>query len=447
MDSASFGFRLFRWRRAVLVAAVLALGVAFGAGPIGRLRARLPDPLNDNTHIEVLTEAPAPPVGTPLVTLRPRLEVLGVVEAELPDAPRPLPSDRVLRVSIYPEARERIREDARFVVRVTTPDLLEIFSTHFTPERRRALAARIERWYRAHETALARAGARVRAIVAEQLGADELGMRLRNDPLVRNAVGAAIEREVIEAIDWRQVVTDFLESPAGDATGRLLGETRIVPTLWEGLRAGYAARLRRALGSVEPAPLEPPEDETEDGESGTARWLARQLSALFAPDAAAFERAALDEARRHIEAAVPKHEAELGARFSDLGLQLLEEHEVERKLVNAGRRLVHDEGLRTAILERYGPEAWQRLERLGAALATDTELATLLREAADRALELLVAVLREVALDETGTGPNPLVVAFVRARMLGRTQPLLVLESPGVGAPVEDGSRFEARTR
>jgi hypothetical protein len=443
MSLDTLGFRLFRWRWRIGLAALAVLAVVFGGDAVARFRARLPDPLNRNRHIEVLTEGEPPPVGTPFVCLRPRLRVVGVVEAHLDDAERPLATDRVVRVSVYPEAEDLIRDDARLTLRVSTPDLLEIFSTHFTPERRADLTARVGRWYDAHEDALATALGRVRELTAEHLGADELGTRLREDPLLRDAVGAAIETEVLGAIDWEQVVTDFLDSPAGDATGKLLGETRVMPTLWSGVREGYAARFRRAMGSTEPRELEPEEERRE----GVGGWIIDRVIGLVAPDSFAFEEAALAEATRHIKGAYPEHEAALGGTFSELGVQLVEDHTLEDKLLAAGKRLVSDEALQSEIMARHGPEAWARVQRLAGALGTDGELLELLRAAADRALELFIAVLREVALDETGAGPNPLVVGFLRARVLGRTQPMLVLEEPGTGSPVSDGARFEARRR
>ncbi|GIW70846.1 MAG: hypothetical protein KatS3mg102_0388 [Planctomycetota bacterium] len=453
MSLEEVGFRLFTWRWRIGLVALGLVALVLGREPLARLRARLPAPLHANPHILVLTDAPPPPVGTPFVLLRPELRVLGVVEALEPRAPRPLAADQVVRVSLFPETAELVRDDARIALRLSTPDLLEIFATHFTAERRAAAARRLAEWYRAHERDLEAALARVRELAAEHLGADELGRRLLADPALRAAIGTSLQAELLDQIDWDRVVEDYLDSPAGDATGRFLAEAGLLRTLWAGMRGGYAARVRRALGYVEPGPLEPgvpPPGGAEPGEEdqrGVGAWLREQVLALVAPDPLAFEQAALAEAGRNLKAAFPRHKAELGAGFSQFAVELTEELRLEQRLLAAGARLAGDRQLQAEIVARHGPEAWERVQRLAGALGSDAELQQRLRRAADSALELLIALLREVALDETGTGPNPLVVAFLRARLLGRTQPLLVLEQPGSGSPVSAGQRFEARRR
>src|SRR5205085_6697519 len=116
------------------------------------------------------------------------------------------------------------------------------------------------------------------------------------------------------------------------------------------------------------------------------------------------------------------------------------------RAIAAAQAIAGDEALKAELVRRHGPEARARVERLAAAIATDEELAASARRVVDGALELLAGTLREIALDEAGTGPNPLPVAFVRAR-LHKVGPVLILRTPGSGMAVSEGQVFVARTR
>jgi hypothetical protein len=81
------------------------------------------------------------------------------------------------------------------------------------------------------------------------------------------------------------------------------------------------------------------------------------------------------------------------------------------------------------------------------ALSTDETLAGLSREAITSGLELLAGVLRDLALDDEGRGPNPLLVAFIRARLRGGNGPVVILKVVGSGDPVAEGQVFPCRVR
>lgn len=425
--------RIYALRKAIGWALALLVIAAVGYGPAQTLRARLPDPLNANRHITVITDATRrPPVGTPLVRIDPRLEVLGVVEGVEAAEPAPAPGDYVLRVSLFPEGEALLRDDAELSLRETTPDLLEIVATHLTPERRAEIAARAQAWYGEHQAAIDRTLARVKAIAERELGADELGRKLLEDPLIHAAVSDAIEREVTSRIDWDRVASRALESEAAGTAGELLFEAGAFSSAWAGIREGYAARWRTTFGDEQPP-------EEEDG-------FFNPLS-IFVPRWHNARRAAISRAGEDILEAYPGYRARLHTELGQLGRELASEEDLEHKGFDAARALVRDEALREALIHRHGPEAWERVQRLAKALGEDEQLRALSRQTIDSALELFAGFLRELSLDAEGAGPNPLLVAFMRARLLRKTEPTLIVDDPGVGAPVTEGQRFVSRAR
>jgi hypothetical protein len=467
---------LFARRRAIAAGALAAAVAGPGFTLAARLRARLPDPLNGNRHIAVVTDTPAPPPGTPLLRLEPSLAVIGVVEGPAPGVARPLPSDTALRVSVFPEAEGLLRDDSRIELRVTAPDLLEVVERHFTPERRARLAGRVRAWRAAHEAAIDASLGRVKELCAEHLGADELGRRLYADGGLRGAIAGAFEREVIDPIDWNAVVDRATRSPAATSTGDFLRHAGPISASWAGLRAGYRARWSRVFDDVREGggaaaaggkrTLEAirdgdPDEALLEG-AGTAgdvldrvdvgrivldppAWALEKALSLFVPDARAFSDATLRRAGENLIRAFPKHKDRLARDYAALGKDLASEYHLGDRSLSALRALATDGELLDDIARRYGPEARARVERLLAALASDKELAARGRCVLTSALELLAGTLRELSLDDAGTGPNPLLVAFIRARLLGREEPLLILRSAGSGDPVSDGQIYVAR--
>lgn len=428
---------LFSFRRWFVVAAVLLTMAICGREPLDQLRARLPDPLNDNPHIAVLVDGAPPAAGTPFVTFSPSLRVIGIVEGVDENADKPLPGDTVVRVSLFPAAQGLLRDDARLQLRVTTPDLLEIVANHFTRSRREALAAKLSTWYAEHRVDLLAATDRVRELATEHLGADELGRALLQDPALRTALANGLTHHLVDPIDWEAVLDRFVDSPAGDAAGDYLRETRISTALWRGVREGYAERFRALLGGQVRTRQDPDDD---------AR-LQRSILDVFAPADQAYNKAALASLGDDLKGAFSKHQDTLGTQFKTVGSEVAGELELDKRAFDLGSGLLVDEGLRNAITQRHGPQAWERVEKLAEAMREDELLQVHLKQAVESGLELSVEVLRDVLVDESGSGPNPLVVALVRARVLRRLEPLLVLEFSGVGNPVSEGQRFKARTR
>lgn len=470
--------RLFDRRRELAAVAILACAAPPGLALAARLRARLPDPWNANLHVTVVTDGPAPARGTPLLRLEPSLAVIGVVEGEAALAAPPVPTDVALRVSVFPEAAGLLRDDSRIELRRTTPDLLEIVVHHFTPERRARLAERVSAWRDAHAAAIDRALARLKEICDAELGADELGRKLYRDEALRDAVGFALEREVLDPIDWNAVVERALRSDAASSTGDFLKHAGPITSGWAGLRAGYRARWGRIFGraeeggrsaaagsartldairegDVDEALLEAGgtiADAAERADAGRlavnpASWALERALSLVAPDRDAFNDAALRRAGANLKRAFPKHKAALARDYLSLGRDLGGEVAIGDKSFGALRALAGDDALKDDIARRYGPEARARVERLFAAIAADEKLAKDARAVVDSGLELLAGTLREIALDEAGKGPNPLLVAFVRARLEGgvKAEPVLILRSQGSGDPVAEGAVYISR--
>jgi hypothetical protein len=404
--------------------------------PVERLRARLPDPLNRNRHIVVITDLrPAPPAGTPLVRMTPGLQLIGVVEGLEVGFAVPAPGDQALRVSLFPEGAALLCDDGALSLRVSTPDLLEIVGAHLTEARRKDISARLRAFHAEHEAALASAGERAREIVAAEIGADEVGQRLREDPVIRDALSRAVEEEITRRIDWDRVGRRALDSEAAEVAGELASEAGVVGPAWAVLAEGYAARWRGILFG---APARDPEDDFEG-------WW-RPLN-VFVPRWADGRRAALDKAGVRIADRFPDYQEDLARTGRDLAVDLARDQALEEKGLGAARAVAKDPALRAHVLERHGPDALARLERTGAALAADPELARRVRKTLDAGLELLAAFLRELLLDERGEGPNPLVVAAVRARLLGKDEPVLVVDDLGTGEPAREGQVFVSRTR
>ncbi len=421
-------------KRRLLGWALVALGFGLvGAEPASRLRARLPDPLNRNRHIVVITSAPLPAIGTPLLRLTPSLQVLGVVEGPAPDVPTPVSEDRAVWVSVFPEAERLIREDSEIVLRVTTPDLLEVVATHLTPSRRRRIAARARAWQQAHEQAIDHALDRARELAARELQADELGNKLRKDPVLRAAIADAFDQEVLSRIDWDRVTNHALESDAAESAGALLTEAGPASTLWAGLREGYRDRWSARWSGEEPPGLS----------------IERLLSPLrlLAPTSRGARRGALRRASENVRAALPQHKAQLTRDLQGLSEELLHEHALEQKGLAALKHLGSSATLQAHLRATYGDEAWERASRLAVTLAEDSELQRRARSTIDSGLELLAGLLREILLDDAGVGPNPLVSAFIRARVLGKARPTLILSVEGAGAPVSCGQVFVSRRR
>ncbi|MHC4390354.1 MAG: hypothetical protein ACYS22_03445 [Planctomycetota bacterium] len=424
------------WFRRGWVALALGL-IAFavlGRGPLERLQARLPDPLNRNAHITVIAIDPAPPRGTPLVSVKPRLEVIGVIEA-LSREGVPAEGDVALRVSLFPGTASPLRDDARIVVRESSPDLLEIVSDHLTEERRRALRERVAVWYRAHEHAIDDTLERAKEVVQVELGDDELGQRLMQDEDLRLALGDAVQAEVIDRVDWERVTDRALEGEAGAALGDLLVDAGPLDSAWFAVRDSYKARWKRVFtGSAIP-------------DDGAERTFGDRVSEynVFVPRWEDTRQAALARAGDNLKEAFPEHEERLLASLKGLAEEVSEEEALPEKGVSAFRRIARDDQLRQTLSERYGEEAWQRVERVSSSLATDPALQRRGRVALEAGLSLLAGVLRELCLDETGEGLNPLLVAFVRARVLRKTEPMLIVDDPGVGEPVTEGATFVSR--
>jgi hypothetical protein len=467
-------------RRGPIAALLLGAALAVpGAALAARLRARLPDPWNANRHIVVLTDAPAPTAGTPLVRMEPRLEVIGVVEGESPlPAGHPVATDAAARVSLYPEGAGLLRDDSRLELRMASPDLLEIVTKHFTPERRALIAAHAKAWQAQHEAAIDASIARVQEITRRELGPDELGRRLYEDPALRDAISGAFEREVVDAIDWDEVVNRALASDAAASTVELLKHAGPISSGWAGLKAGYRARWARAFGEAREgvgaaadggsrtleaiAAGDPDEALLEGGATigdvvgrvdvsrvatDPAGWILDRTLALIVPEGRSFKEGALDQAGANVRRHLPRHRDRLRRDYVRLGKDLTERTALADRSLSALKGLALDPSLRDDLVARHGPEAERRLARLAEALSTDEELERRSRAAITSGLELLAGVLRDLALDDEGKGPNPLLVAFVRARLLGREAPVLVLRSPGSGEPVSEGQAFPCRRR
>jgi hypothetical protein len=469
---------LFDQRRALAAAVLLGCAGAPAATLGARLRARLPDPWNGNRHVTVVTDAPAPPRGTPLLRIEPALAVIGVVEGAAPDAATPVTSDAAVRVSIFPEAQGLLRDDSRIELRETTPDLLEIVARHFTAERRARLAHELEAWRAAHEEAIDRALARVREIAERELGADELGRKLYEDEAIRGAVAGALERDVIDPIDWNAVVERAVRSDAASSTGAFLKHAGPITSSWAGLRAGYRARWTRAFGAategggslaagggrtlealragdVDEAALAAGGTIADAIDRADARrlaldpqgWILDRTFALFTPDPRAFGDAALRRAGQNLVRAFPKEKERLARDYAALGRDLGSDVGLGAKSFDALRAIASDRALRDDVARRYGPEARARVDRFFAALAADEVLGERARAVLDSGLELAAGTLRELALDDAGTGPNPLLVAFIREKLRGHAETVLILRSSGAGEPAPEGERYVARRR
>jgi len=470
---------IFEYRRALAAMALLAALSVPGAALGARLRARLPDPWNANLHVVALTDAPAPPVGSPLVRIEPRLQVIGVVEGPAPlPAGHPVATDAAVRVSVYPEARGLLRDDSVLELRVTSPDLLEIVTRHFTPERRAAISRRAAEWKARHDAAIDAALSRVKLITERELGADELGRRLYEDPVLRGAVSRAFEREVVDAIDWDAVVERALASDAAGSTVDLLKHAGPITSGWAGLKAGYRARWARVFGEAKDGlssaqegggrTLEalcegdPDEALLEGGATlgdavgridvtrlaaDPAGYILERSLGLLIPEGRSFKEGALDRAGLNIKRHLPKERERLKQDYIRLGRELAEKTQVQDRSLAAVRGLASDTALRDDLVRRHGPEAERRLARMAEALATDEELARLSRDAITSGLDLLAGILRDMALDDEGKGPNPLLVAFVRARLRGGQGPVLILKVPGAGDPVTEGQVYPCRRR
>jgi hypothetical protein len=459
----------------VVVACFLPASLALGS----RLRARLPDPWNGNRHVVVITDEPGLPAGTPFLRLEPSLEVLGVVEGPAP-ATASIASSARVRVSLFPEADGLPREDSEIDLRVSTPDLLEVVSRHFTPERRERLARNVAKWKADHEAAIDRALARFQAISERELGADELGRKLAADPALRDALAKAFEREVVDPIDWESVVGRALRSDAAGSTLELLEHSGPIGATWSGLREVFRARWNRQSEATasDGRSLEDGGKKTLDalkqgdpdeallegtdflgslfGSIGRADFfhLVRDPEAWVvdhvlpnARDWEAFKGAAAKRTGENLSRALPQHKAQLRRDYLALGKELASETALGDHSLGFVKAVARDAALQDDLVKRYGPEAAARVERLVTAAYADPELAKDARAITDSALELLAGVLREVALDDAGKGPNPLLVALVRARLLGRADPVLVLAKAGSGLVVSEGQEFVSRRR
>ena len=473
---------VLRWvfdRRRMIGAAVLLGAVGVPAVAVGaRLRARLPDPWNANRHVTLVCDAgEAPPRGAPLLRMEPSLAVIGVVEGPAPAGTAPAASEAV-RISVFPEADGLLRDDSRLEVRVTSPDLLEIVTHYFTPERRALVSARIDAWRAAHDRAIDASLARLKELGQRDLGADELGRKLYEDEGLRSAVSGAFERRVIDPIDWNAVVERALASDAAASTGDLLKHVGPLSSGWAGLRAGYRSRWSRAFGSAKDGAGalsggggrtldalrkgDPDEALLEAGgtlgdaidrvnvtrvAANPQGWVLEQALSMLAPDPQAMKNAALRRAGENLLRALPERKDRIGKDFASLGKDLVERQRVAERAAGAVEALAGDAALRDDILRRYGPEARARVERFLGSVTTDPKLAECSRDVLDSGLELLAGVLRELALDDAGRGPNPLLVAFVRARLLNHREAVVILRSAGSGDPVSDGQVYVARRK
>jgi len=176
-------------------------------------------------------------------------------------------------------------------------------------------------------------------------------------------------------------------------------------------------------------------------------WALEQLLSLALPDAPAFRDAALTRAGANLLRALPKQKDRLAHDYLALGKDLGGDLAIGERSIGALRLLAGDEKLKADIARRYGPEARARVERFLGSVATDAELGLRSHEVGESALELCAGVLRELALDDAGKGPNPLLVAFVREKLLDRAGPVLILRAPGSGDPVSEGQVYVSRRR
>lgn len=409
---------------------LLALGALLARGlwsGFQVLRPALPEGWSSNPWIVV--EAPFPldlEVGTPLLATAPALERWGEVygRTELGG----------VRVGVKPAHFAALREDARLVVLARSLGELELLGRFFASERWQRGVERLRAWSEAERTELLALREQLFQALAARFGAAD-AERLLADPELRAACFAALDAEVLRAVDWSAAVEGARATTAVEELERWLGD---------------AAELERVLARASGAFLELCGAELAAAPGAFFRDPLGSVLELRSRSARGLERASRGTAERvlgrsleGLGSALAEDPEGASRRALAAGEAFADEAELAERLRAAWRALLADPRTE-ARLRKLGDEGLVKLEDALRSLTADPAVRARLERLAHSAVEPLGALLRDLLLDERGTGWNPLLLALLRERLLGRKTPMIVVASPGSGSRVAPGTVFGA---
>ncbi len=372
-------------------------------------------------------------VGTAVYQLQPELLLVGFVskrEKLSPDVWR-------FHLDIIKKNEGILRDDTRFEVLHTSPNLLAIVGRFLSEERTDLLKEQMRHLAERNKEKMSLVFTQISESLSERLQNKQIGNRIMEDDKVRQIILDVLKVEIFTRIDSDKIWESIGDNPKTKVLKNLVKDNinwRGVFTkgLGEGIKGGFDG----ASGMFDP-------DYLPEGGVGSVmkmfsnlwditvnpkKFAKRVLTSSLESAGEGALVVTLEELRR----VVKENDETIAKHGSDILQKTAQEIQLSDKVSVGFRALANSNTLRDHIKNRYGNEAWKALQETFLQISQDDQVIKTIGEVSQEIQNLGRDWVEKFALNDKQNGPNPLLLMAVKEGVSQHAEPQIICY-PGKG--------------